>query len=229
MDDSTKEITPYQLKELTIPFPLIQELFEEGEKTFGAAYNGSAGDYYDEKSTARKPKLPEKFTTLALGDNPTNYYFTYYDDRRDTYFAEGTRGRSVCIATQERRSASNERLKEIIYGQDNNGFYITISENVNNRAFLEWQNSNEEGLVQPSGRMQAKYRLIDSQRKALVEFTASRVDEVMLDNGGEKQPGRWTRSLRIDNTKQDIEYKELYIVKCKGILRCQAPELDIIL
>lgn len=212
MSEPTYEIAPYQPKELAVPFPLIQELFQEGEKTFGGAHNGSDSDYYDEESTARKPKLHEKFAALALGDDPAKYYFTYYDDRRSTYFAEGTRGRSACIATQERKAASNDRLREIIYSQDGSGFYMTVGENVNNRAFMEWQNADEEGLVQPSGRMQAKYRLIDSHKRELMEFTASRVDEVMFDKDGQSQPGRWTRSLRIDNTQQDTEYKELYII-----------------
>lgn len=208
MQEPGNEIDYYQPKELSVPFPLIQELFDEGEKTFGGAMNGSSADYYDEESQARKPKLSEKFAPLCLGDDPSKYYFTYYNDRRDNYYAENTRERSACLSTAERKYSSSSRLRELIYSQDESGFYLTVGENVNNRVFLEWRNGNEDDLVKPSGRMQAKYKLSEG-KQILVEFTANRVDEVVFDN----QPCRWTRSLRIDNGQtRTAVYQELYIV-----------------
>ncbi len=223
MDRSTpNELIRYiNQKDLELPFPIIQAFFDEGERIFGGVHNSSASEYYDEnlRSAKPKPRITSEFAYLALDSNPSRYFFVYYDDRRSEYFQENTRGRFACLATQERKSASNERLREIIYSEENGIFFVTISENVNERAFIEFDKSDRNGLIQPSGRMRAKYQLISATKRELVEFTADRVDEVIFKHQGIAQPARWTRNLQVDNRVKYTIYKELYIIN-----RSQQPQ-----
>jgi len=210
--------------EIRLPQPLIQELFQEGERIFGEAHNGSSGDYYNDNSGHEsKPRLVDKFAPLAFGDDSSRYYFVWYDDRRSTYFKEGTRGRSAAIATQEWKRASNDRFREIIYSQEDSGFYATVSEEVNNRAYLEHEQGNEQNLVPSNGRMRAKYKLTDETRRNLVEFESHRIDEVNI-NG---VPGRWVRDLRIEVPQRNVDYRELYILNRAGLTVREQQRADI--
>src|SRR3989344_5748181 len=97
------ELVSHQPKEVVLSFPLIQELFDEGEQMFGGAFNSSSSDYYDDNGPLiTKPKVNEKFGALTLDRDPSKYFFVFYDDRRGDYFATNTRGRSACLATQEK-------------------------------------------------------------------------------------------------------------------------------
>lgn len=211
MSEQGGDLVPYQIKEVSIPFPLIQELFNEGERTFGGLYNGSASNYYDDENVVRKPKLPKRFDELVLGDDPSKYFFTYYDDTRSSYYPEGARGRRVCISTQEHKRNSNGRAREIIYSDGNNGFFLEVTEALNNGAYNEWDKSSRDGLVESNGSIRVKYRLIDEVKRELIEMNARRVDEVMYIQGDGTVPARWVRELETDNG-QNTKYRERYII-----------------
>lgn len=213
--DVETNLIPFQKQEVEISFPLIQRLFDKGRDVFGGVDNGSSSDYYNADDVVVKSvKLPEEFSPLTLGDDPNKYFLVYFDDRTSPYYKEkGGQKKSACIATQKRSYESNDRLKEITYSSEDSGFYLTVAEKINNRAYEEFYDEDREGLVKPNGRIKAKYRLAGGSGKELIELTSSRVDEVMFPNqDGQKQPGRWLRELLIDAEKNETIYKELYIL-----------------
>ena len=215
MSESVTGLTPYQDREIEISFPLIQKLFEAGQNIFGGVDNGSNSDYFNaENLPVRSVKLPEEFAPLTLDDNSNSYFLVYYEDRSGEYYKDkGGRKKSACISTQKRSYESNDRLKEITYSSEDSGFYLTITEKTNNRAYEDFYNNENRDLVEPNGRMKAKYKLTGGVGKELVELTASRVDEVKFPGlDGQLQPGRWLRDLQIDPHEDSTRYKELYIL-----------------
>ncbi len=197
---------------LAVPFPLVKELFDEGEKTFGGPYNSSSGEYFNTKEVPSRTKLASKYTPLTLGHDASSYYLAYYEDRQSSYFSEDTQGREVCISTQPGSYTDNSKMQALTYSEKKDGMYLLVSETIGARAHEDFDDNGQQGLVEPSGHMRAKYKLITPLKKDLVELSASRVDEVMFENQGERQPGRWTRNLRIDAATNTTDYGELYIL-----------------
>ena len=172
------DLTRYQNQEIDIQFPLIEQLFNAGENIFGGAYNGSSSDYFNEESVNTKTvKLPIEFGSLALGDDPEKYYFVYYDDRTSDYYKGKGQGKFARISTQKRHYDSNDRLREILYSnREDLGYCLAVSEQVNTRAYTEFYESDDKGLVRPNGHMEAKYKLAGPTNRDLIELLASRVD-----------------------------------------------------
>lgn len=204
-------LTGLDQHEIAVMFPLIEQLFKQGEKLFGRTDNGSEGDYFRHEGNPKpRQKADDSFAPLCLDQDPSRYYLAYYSDRRSDYF-KGDRGRFVCLSTQTSHYATNEKIREVIYREQDGIFTVTIKENVLNKAMLDEDSQNDHILRHPKGHMKATYRLTAVGKPTLTEFTADRFDEVSFPNNGVTQPCRWNRELYMDTKTQRTTYRDGFI------------------
>ncbi|RJQ25875.1 hypothetical protein C4577_04635 [Candidatus Parcubacteria bacterium] len=222
MEEDQKGVVTPESKEIVPSLGLVKQLLEEGKVRFGGLHNGSGGDYYNDIPNSRVTKLPAKFASLTLGDDPEKYFLVYYDDRRSSYFAEGTRGRRVCLSTQQRKGESNDRLREIIYreGEGSQAYNMTINESVKEADFRS-MDGNSADVVSPYGDSTAVYELVSDHHKRLLEFKSSRLDEAMVSVNGASKTARWLRNLAIDAVNNIIRYSDCYMLDRANTIRNQ--------
>jgi DNA-binding PadR family transcriptional regulator len=199
-------------------FPKYKEFFEfVAKQGFDQV---SFSEYFgDAASTQRNTPIPfpERFTDL-VADHPGKYFVVAYEDRRDPYYAVGTRGRAVRLSTVQRKTESDRQIREIEIREvdPNEGNFIdtTVTESLNNRKNVD-RNTGGDAEVEPStGRAKFIYRINDQGKKTLREMKIVRLDEGVFNFGNVPKAVRWVRDLDIDATSAEstLEYVDRFII-----------------
>ena len=127
--------------------------------------------YQNQEIDIQFPLIEQLFNA---GENP--FKGAYNGSSSDYYKGKG-QGKFARISTQKRHYDSNDRLREILYSnREDLGYCLAVSEQVNTRAYTEFYESDDKGLVRPNGHMEAKYKLAGPTNRDLIELLASRVD-----------------------------------------------------
>lgn len=170
------------------------------------------------KQNKQVPKLPSALKGVVAA-YPGEYFVVHYVDRNSPHNAEGTRGRTVGLSTAEKRSQSDERVREIIFhepGADERDphMYMTVREMVNEKSFLSINEAGENEIERPHGQALVTYALSPDGRKEAGESSFSRLDEGIFEWRGEQQPVRWNRKLQVMNIPEETlwRYDDLYII-----------------
>ncbi len=199
-------------------FPTLDDLFEFAHEQGLDEYSFSQYEDADVEGGKKRIRLPDKFKSLVEG-NPEDFFVVAYDDRRSNHNAEGTRGQLVKLSTVQKKSLSEERIREIDLEKLDpalgNRARFTTTDSINNESFASINTASEGELEQPHGLARHGYEITPAgvKKKQTSEF--NRLDEGMFQWREEEKPVRWVRDLTIDvddSDETEIKYKELFII-----------------
>lgn len=206
-----KDLSPIipQSQELNLPFPLIQELFKYGEKTFGGQYNGSATDFYDEHLSVAQSKsvpLPEQFHQLVPpGLDASQFYLVYFSPNNN--YDNSDAPTRVAIANVPQKYESDKPSIELIFSQETGGMHLIVNQAIRNNTMTTTPAHGNKSTIEPFASSTKKYRLLESSNPVLVRTNISRSDEVKISD----QPARWARFLTRESEPSQASYRESYI------------------
>lgn len=214
MEKGDFKIVKQEKNELIRPFPLLQDLF-----TFAQEQGISTDGFSDQNEIKGKAvPLPEKFIPL-VATFPGTYFVVAYDDRRSSYYREGTRHQLIRLSTVEHRGATDARTREmdIRLGSNHRADRIEIRarEAVRDQSFKNINEATGEEIEQPHGDARYTYEIDENGTTYKKKLEYNRLDEGLFTLGGEAKPVRWVRNLTIDHKEEgsnEIEYSDLYIV-----------------
>lgn len=200
-------------KDVAISPSLINELFEFAKSQPNAEELFS--NYAFGEGEVVEIKLPDNFGHL-IKEYPGKYFLVAYEDRKSSYFQEGTRIRRVLLSTKSCRFESDLPLREIEFKEEDQinggGMFLTVKESINNKSFNEINNKDDQAAM-PHGEMKCKYSLNSKGKKKLIGLKASRLDEGMFKIKGKEKPVRLNRKLEISKGLEGkIEYNDGYII-----------------
>lgn len=217
-------------QDLARVFPLLKDLFayteEHGINQDGfRIYSGELED--DGEAVA----LPENFFPL-VSDYPADYFIVAYENRNDSYYKAGTRGRLVRLSTVPKRSETEERVREIDLNEMDpsygNRIQITVRESIKNKSYELLNTAQGAEIEQPHGEAKLVYEIDQAGGKTPIESVYRRLDEGLFPWHGEDKPVRWNRSLRLAKDSSGvgvITYEDAYIIgrweKSKGDERAE--------
>jgi|GEM_PF-5599805 hypothetical protein len=213
-----KTLAQRQGNELRQNFEQIKRLFDfaAGRLDPDTSYDEYVGRMPGNRQ--RPPKLPDELKNTAA-EYPGEYSVVYYTNRNSSYYAEGTRGRTVGLSTSERRSQSNQRVREIDFrepGADERDprMYMTVTEMVNEKSFESINTAGEDEIERPHGQAFVTFGLTPAGQKEIVRSYFSRLDEGMFDWRGSQEPVRWNRMLLVQNDSKGTlwKYDDQYII-----------------
>ncbi len=216
---SNKPLIQRQANELRQNFEQIKRLFEFADNKLDP--DRSYDEYVGRApgNGEQHPKLPTELSNIAAA-YPGEYSVVYYTNRNSSYYAEGTRGRTVGLSTAEKRSQSNERVREIDFrepGADEHDprMYMTVTEMVNEKSFESINTAGEGEIERPHGSAKMTFALNHDGTREIAESAFSRLDEGLFNWRGTQTPVRWLRRLNVSNTSpgvQEVTYEDSYII-----------------
>jgi hypothetical protein len=215
---SKESLENIKKQELVNPFPLLKELFDYVESQGFDETSFSEYDGETDKKDIKNIILPEKFKSLIpniVGD----FFIVAYENRRDSYYKEGTRSRMVRLSTVRQRSKSDEKIREIELSEpdisEGNVMHIKIRDSVNNKSFMNINTAGKDEVEMPHGSAELMYEISNSGEKKMKESIYRRLDEGLFEWKGKNQSIRWIRSIdtKIDtNVQESCTYEDSMII-----------------
>jgi len=211
-------------QELKRPFPLIQDLFALAKKK---EVLGAHGEVVIE--------LPKKFEPL-VADFPGKYWVVAYEDRRDRYYKEDTRGQYVILSTVKNRSETDDITTEFEIRQRSKStaerVEVKLKRIVMDKSFQKINEAEGEELEQSHGDTTFKYELDQDGKKYPQKLEFSRLDEGLFVIGDIAKPVRWVRRLEIEkkegeSDKTKTSYSDYYIIRENHDDPTRFPRADI--
>lgn len=206
------------MTDLNRTFPLLKELFELLRKQ---GWESSSYDNYGnegEGENTQAIELPESFAPL-VAEHPGKYYIVAYDNRRSSYYKEGTRNELVKLSTVKKRTQSDERVTEIDLAEVDpsmgNKVEVRVQESVNNKGFVDLNKQTNTEVAQPHGEANLKYEIDPNGNKAVQETSYSRTDEGIFPWKDNEERVRWYRTLRAERKSEDniqTTYEDSFII-----------------
>ena len=211
MKNTALSLTESESRELVHPsFPLIQKLFDLAREK-GINSDG----WYETNHDPITIPLSEEFNPL-IANFPGTYFIVAYEDRRSSYYAEGTRGQEVKISTVKHRSKTDERTREILFSQldriEEGRIEVRERESIMDQSLLR---SNDD-IDLPHGEISRTYELDEYGNKHPKQVKCTRLDDGIFQMGEHIRPVRWLRELEFEGentSSQQIIYKDFYIAK----------------
>ncbi len=195
-------------QELKRPFPLIQDLFALAKKNKIAS-----------RGENEAVALPEAFAPL-VADYPGKYYVVAYEDRRDTSYAEDTRGQFVTLATVKAKAETDKLTHEFFISQKQparaDRIEVSLRKAVMDKSFEKINEAEGEALEQSHGTMVYTYELDENGEKFPQKIEYNRLDEGLFKIGDKLRPVRWVRTLEVEKKEgqpEKIFYSDFYTIR----------------
>jgi len=208
MDKKEFSLARRKSPELKRPFPLIQDLFAFAKK--------NKIEFRQDEVTV---ELPEEFQPL-VADLPNKYFIVAYEDRRDSYYKEDTRGQIITLSTVKSRAETDELTNEFQISQMNKAradrVEVKVRQAVMDKSFERINEAEGEELEQSHGSAWYTYELDEHGQKYPQKMEFNRLDEGLFKMGEVARPVRWLRTLDIEKQKNqpdNIGYMDYYMIR----------------
>jgi hypothetical protein len=206
------------MSDLNRTFPLLKELFDMLRKRGWDSYSYQNYGSEDEGENTQAIELPENFSPL-VAEHPGKYYIVAYDNRRDSYYNEGTRHELVKLSTVKKKAQSDERVTEVdlveVDPSMGNKVEVRVHESVNNKGFTDINKKTNTEVAQPHGDAEYKYEIDPNGNKEVKETSYSRTDEGIFPWNDNEERVRWYRTLRAERKSEDniqTTYEDSFII-----------------